>query len=368
METKKGFKINLKKSYYFITSLTLLMFIAGVAAGSSGGIQHYKLVSSLEYAGPGQFRNQTEQLITIEKKSLSDAKVGYVVSAGDMFNDLSFVVDRDKQQLLQVSNSAAFWAQINNHCVKSLKKTNGDDIQKTWKQSFDLSSVQNSLPANLNFTLTAMQVDNQGVGKMIAVRALSEPFFVPLSAGTATSRINSVYLFDSAIEEIYLNVSIFESITTFNGFKEVLQHKVAICKSNADGQPVDLKGFGKEFESFVSKVNLTKGFKVTRPCALPEWAKTESLPSIQAAGICSSLACEGALNPVTSISMPVTRILENQMAADEGTPGQREWWDVWGQLVDWVGPWPAAGIVATAITVPIATSGGGGGSSGAASP
>ena len=69
--------------------------------------------------------------------------------------------------------------------------------------------------------------------------------------------------------------------------------------------------------------------------------------------------------------MPIAQIVELQrntslrtvnakLAADENVAGGKGPWE-W--LVDKVGFWPAAGIVGTAIAVPIATSSGGGGGS-----
>lgn len=186
----------------------------------------------------------------------------------------------------QVCESLAFWAQVNNDCVKSLKKVTSANIGKTWKQAFNLSSVGDSFPAELKFTLTAIQVENEGLGKMTAVRALSEPFFLKFPQGTATSRINTVYLFNPGIEDIFLSVSMFETTTTMNGYKETLCHEVATCKTDAAGKSVDLKDLGKEFEKFVEKVGLTKGLTIVKVTPLPEWAKTAGLQAAQTANIC----------------------------------------------------------------------------------
>ena len=371
MEAKRRIRHFCSKSVYLMAALALLAFVGTSATAGTESTQHYKMISTVEYAGQGQFSNQVEELFTVREKSLSSDKVQYFISAKDLFKELSFVVDRGTRNLSQTGESVALWAQVNNHCVKSLKKVTKTNIGKTWKQTFDLSSVDKLLPGKLKFTLTAIQVENQKLGKMIAVRALSEPFFVKLSKGTATSRINTVYLFDSEIENIFLSVSAFESTTTMNGFQETLRHEVATCKTDAAGEPVELKNLGKKFEKFVAKLALTKDFKVVKASTLPEWAKTEGLKAAQVSSICSSLACEGALNPVTTVSMPAVKVVDlqkstneprtvnAQLAAQEGGAGNGPW--EW--LVDKVGFWPAAGIVGAAIAIPIATSGGGGGSS-----
>jgi len=360
-----------------ITVLCVVLSVS-VAVGQMAeteNVQHYKMISTVEYVGQGQFRNQVEELFTVKEKPLSNDKVQYFISAKDLFNELSFVVDRGARQLSQVCESSAFWAQVNNDCVKSLKKVTKANIGKTWKQAFNLSSVGDSFPAELKFTLTAIQVENESVGKMIAVRALSEPFFVKFPQGTAKSKINTVYLFDPGIEDIFLSVSVFETTTTMNGFQETLLHEVATCKTDATGKPVDLKGLGKEFEKFVEKVGLTKDFKIVKTTMLPEWAKTTGLQAAQTANICSSLACEGALNPVATISMPTVRVIElqgnanelktvnAQLAANEGGGG-----GPWEWLVDKVGFWPAAGIVGGGVTAISVGAGGGGGDGHAASP
>ena len=365
---------------YVMTVLVLLTFTNTSMAAGDESIQHYKMISTVEYVGQGQFTNQVEELFTVREKPLSNDKVQYFISANDLFKELSFVVDRGAQHLSQTTEGSALWAQVNNDCVKSLKKVTSANIGKTWKQAFNLSSVGDSFPAELKFTLTAIQVENQELGKMIAVRALSEPFFVKLSEGTTTSRINTVYLFDSAIEDIFLSVSVFETTTTMNGFKETLRHEVATCKTDAAGEPVDLKGLGKEFEKFVAKLDVTKGLTVVKATALPQWAQTSGLQAAQAGGICSSLACEGALNPVATISMPAAKVVDlqantselrtvnAQLAANMGGEGAGGGGGPWGWLVNKVGFWPAAGIVGGGVTAIAVGAGGGGGGGSHASP
>ena len=165
----------------------------------------------------------------------------------------------------------------------------------------------------------------------------------------------------------------FETTTTMNGFKETLRHEVSTCKTDAAGEAVELKGLGKEFKRFVAKLGVTKGLKVVKTSTLPQWAKTSGLQVAQAANICSALSCEGALNPVATISMPAAKVIELQkntselrtvnvqLAANEGGAGTGG--GPWEWLVDKVGFWPAAGIAGAGIAIPIAASGGGGSAS-----
>jgi len=363
------------------TALLLLMLVSTGFAVETEPAQHYKLISTVEYTGQGQFRNQVEGLFTVEKKDLSNNKVQYFISAKDMFDNLSFIVDRNAQQLSQVTGCSDIWAQVNNSCARSLEKVTQANIGKTWEQAFDLSKVSKQFPAELGFTMTAIRLENNQLGDMIAVRALSEPFFVSTQQGNVTSRINTIYLFDSEIEDIFLSASVFESSTTMNGFKETLWHKIATCKSDASGKTVEFKGLGKKFEKFASKLALTKNIKITKPADLPQWSQDFGLKAAQVSGICSSLACEGAMNPVTTVSASAAKIIELQkemrtasypLATNTGTtnptlassnpPGPWEW------LVEKTGsPWLAGGIVGGAIAIPMA-GGGGGGGSGAVSP
>lgn len=368
METKRGAKDFCGKLVCLIIALVLSMLVSvGMAADEA--IHHYKMISAVEYKGSGEFRNQVEELFTVRTEPLSNEKVQYFVSTEGLFEELSFVVDRGTGRLSQTGETVGIWAQINNHCAESLRKVTTADIGRTWKQAFDLSSIDKSLPAELKFTLTAIQVENQELGEMIAVRALSEPFFI--ERGAVMSKVNSLYVFDSEVEDIFLSVSVFESITTMNGLKETLSHKVATCKTDAEGNPVNLKGLGEKFESFVAKLALTEDIKVVKASALPDWAQNDGLRVAQVSCICSSLACEGALNPVVTVSMPAAKIIElqkngsglvtvnSQLAAVGSVPvvGPWEW------LVNKVGFWPAVGVVGAAVAIPVATSGGGGGGS-----
>ena len=215
----------------------------------------------------------------------------------------------------------AFWQKVNNDCVKSLNKVTRQNIGKTWKQSLDLSSLGNSLPAEMKFTLTARQVKTEMYGEMIAVRALSEPFVLGIAkeagTGSVRCRINTVYLFDAEIEEVYLSISVFEAVTGMNGFKELLRHEVATYKTDAVAVPAKLSDLGKDFEKFVGKLRLAgSAIKVVKRTSLPQWAQSEGLRAAQVANICSAMACEGALNPVATVTMPTAKVVEFQKTAD----------------------------------------------------
>ena len=144
-----------------VMSVVLLVFLMTGAAFGDISVSHYRMVSTVEYVGQGQFRNQVEGLFTVRESALSGDKVQYSISAGDLLDELSFVVDRRAQRLSQTPENSALWQKINNHCVKSLKNVTSKSIGKTWKQVFDLSSMDESLPAELKFTLTAMKVKNK---------------------------------------------------------------------------------------------------------------------------------------------------------------------------------------------------------------
>ena len=173
--------------------------------------------------------------------------------------DLSFIIDREARQLSGVDENLSLWAKINNECVRSLRKVTKKDVGKTWKQSFNLSSLGESLPSELKFTVTAIQVKTKVFDEMIAVRALSEPFVVKAAkekggVGPVQSRINAVYLFDPEIEDIYVSISVFEATTNINGSKEKLRREVVTYRTDAMGVPADFSGLGKNFERFVTRI------------------------------------------------------------------------------------------------------------------
>ena len=166
-----------------------------------------------------------------------------------------------------------------------------------------------------------MQVNTNVFGQMIAVRALSEPFVVKVVRVTGgdvrvkniKSRIRAVYLFDSEIENVYLSMSVFEATTNINSPNEKLRHEVATYRTNAEGVAVDLSGLSSEFENFVRKVGLTnKSLEVVKEAPLPSWAQSDGLLAAQVSNICGATACEGALNPVATVCIPVARTLELQ--------------------------------------------------------
>jgi hypothetical protein len=311
----------------------LVMILSVVLVLSSGkvglatedeSVQHFKMLSSVEYAGKSQFKNLVETLFTVREQPLSDDKVQYFISTNGQqssFKELSFVIDRKSRHLSETDRDLSFLERVNNQCVRSIKKVTKKDVGKTWNQSFKLSSLSASLPSEVKFTLTAVKLKTKVFGEMVMVRALSEPFVVKTakeSGGTESiqSRINAAYLFDPEIEEIYLSISVFEATKTEGTFsKERLRHEIATYRTDAAGVPADLRGLDKSFEKLVRKVGLTKkSVKVTKESPLPQWARSEGLGAAQVANICASVACEGALNPVATVCMPAARTVALQSA------------------------------------------------------
>jgi len=191
-----------------------------------------------------------------------------------------------------------FWAKVNNESVKSLKKVTSDDVTQTWTQSVDLSSLQNPPFDELNFTSTSIRVTTRAFGEMIAVAALSEPFSVKAGRDSVSSTVNTVYLFNPQIEDVYMSISVFEAATEARGFKETLRHEVATYKTDPAGVPVDLSDVGRDFARLVAKVGLSEsGLEVIRESPLPRWARSEGLSAAQVAHICSATVCEGTLRP-----------------------------------------------------------------------
>jgi len=261
---------------------------------------------------------------------------------------LQTIAAHGKTQLLSATGKdLAFLENVTNQCVKTLKKVTKDNVGKTWKQGFDLSSLGNSVPRELKFTLTAIRLKTTALGEMIAVRALSEPFFVKTtidkgSVGSVQAKINSLYVFDPEFEDIYLSLSVFKATTNINGFSETLQHSVATRQADAAGQPVDLSDLSKDkdFEKLTSKLGLSSNLKVVKASPLPQWAQAEGIRAAQVANICAAASCEGALNPVTTVCLPAARMVERQsfsepittnaqLAAPDGGPENMFDWFGW---------------------------------------
>ncbi len=314
-----------RREFHLMMALILILLVqlgTTSLAEENESVQHYKMISSVEYAGKGQFSNQTETLFTVKREEFSDNEFQYMVSGKDLNPSLmqessptafSFILDRNTRRLSGTGQDMDFWARVNKESVKSLKKVTRYNIGKTWKQSFNLTSLGEPLPREFNFTLTAMEFETEIFGRMIAVRALSEPFFIQTGEGSVRSRINAVYVFDPQIEDIYLSISVFEGETNAYGFKETLRHEVATYRTDAVGTSVDLTGLGGKFEKLVQKVGLSrKKVKIVEKSPLPRWARSEGLMVAQAANICVAMACEGALNPVVIVCIPAVRMIGMQ--------------------------------------------------------
>jgi len=292
-----------------VVALLLAMGSAGWAADCAS-VQQYKMQSVLEYSGKTQFRNKAETVFTAKKQLLSDGKARYVVSADDAVSsqkELSFVIDQKTQHLSGVDKDLVLMEKVTNQCLRSLARVTESNVGTTWKQAFDLSSVGNSLPGELKFTLTAIPLETESYGKLIAVRALSEPFFVKTGGRAVQCRINCAYVFDSDFEDIFLSASVFRGATNANGYGERLKHTVTTWKVDAAGQPASFSELGKDkdFEKLVSKLGLTSSLTVVKAAPLPQWARTEGVRAAQVANLCAAVSCEGALNPVATIYLPV---------------------------------------------------------------
>jgi len=344
----------------------LLVFGTTSLAGPAESIEHYKMISTVEYAGKGQFRNQVVTIFTVRERPMPGTKVMYSFTAKDPNLTptqtaspmaFSFVIDRKTRRVSDAAKDLVFWAKVNNESVKSLNKVTKDNIGKTWKQSVDLSSLDETLFDELNFTLTAIPARTNLFGEMIAVRALSEPFVIKISKGFVRCKINTVYLFGPNMEEIYLSISVFEAATDVNGFNETLRHEVATYKTDPAGVPVDLSDVGKDFERLVAKVGLSKtSLEIKEESRLPQWARSEGLRAAEVATICSAAVCEGAPNPVATISIPTARVLQFQREATRAGAS------IFQRIASGFGwNWPTAAVIGGAIAIPIAVSGGGGG-------
>jgi hypothetical protein len=305
-----------------ILSLVLLLFGAIASASESEDVQHYKMLSAIEYTGKGQFSNQSETFFTVTKEPLAGSSVKYIISTdnaaseqGTEAGSISFVVDKKNGRISETGADLSLLERVNNHCIRFLKQRVEKNIGKTWKQTFTLSSVDAKLPRTLKLTMTAIGLETKLFGNMVAVRGLSEPFSFEVGKegahkGLVKGRINAMYLFDKDIENVYISVAVFEAETNINGFDEKLRHEIATYKTDAAGQSVDLSGLGQEFEKLVGKVGLaTRNVKIEKESRLPQWIQNEGLYVAQVSNMCAAMACESAVNPVAAMYLPAARVI-----------------------------------------------------------
>ena len=359
----------------------MMLLVAGLslttgdsARPASGESMHrYKMLSALEYSGESQFSNGFETILTVRRELLPDGKARYVLSPSDigaaggspnpgrgrLCRELSFVIDRKTQHLSGADSDLLLMEKVTNQCTGALAEVTKENVGKTWKQAFDLQFLGRSGPRELKFTLTAMPLETQIYGELIAVRALSEPFFMEIAEGSVRCRMNCAYVFGSDFEDIFLSASVFRATTNANGFNESLKHTVATWKVDAAGQPANFHELGnnKDFEKFTSKLGMTGSLPVAKASPLPQWARTEGVRAAQVANMCAAISCEGAVNPVATIYMPVASTVglqslsesmtastllvaaEGSEAAGSAAGKGLKWWPPWANI-GW--NWPTA--------------------------
>ena len=331
-------------SFALMVSVTLLSFSGLVLAEQGTTTENFKMISSIEYEGKGQFKNQVETTFTVDKTAGDNGKtMAYSISTKDFDlvpsgtgaaannspKALSFVVDKTDWTMTSASDELVFLRKVNNQCVKFLDKVTKDNVGKSWKQKFRFDGFEESLPRELKFKVSTLGVKTEKHGEMIAVRALSDPFAIKAEkangkgSGLVRSRINVAYLFDSKVEDVYLSISVFGAETKISGFKEKLQHEIATYKTDANGAELDLSGLGKDFEKFIKKVGLSSStVEVTEEAVLPLWAHSVASGSAQMANISGAIACEGATNPVLMVCIPTVHTVSMQSIGLLGSGAQ----------------------------------------------
>ena len=55
-----------------------------IVASERESVQHYKMISVVEYSGKSQFRNQAESIFTVRQEALSGNSVRYTLSQNDI--------------------------------------------------------------------------------------------------------------------------------------------------------------------------------------------------------------------------------------------------------------------------------------------
>ena len=352
MEKVRRFRM--KQNIYIVLTISIvfvLTFSQTTLLAKNENVNHFKMLSSLEYSGKSQFRNEVEMQCMV-KQVTTDDKVKYSLSTESDLgsNKMSFIIDDKNQILSSPEKNIELLEKVSNQCAKTLKKVTNQNIGKTWKQSFNISPLGESVPRQLNFTLTAIGVKTDSLGKLIAIRALSEPFFVKANKkdkniGSIQSRINSIYVFDSELKDIYFSISVFKATTNTNGYNETLQHSVSTCKTDTTGKKIDLSELenSENFKKLISKLGITRNLKVVnKTSSLPNWVRVEGLRNAQVANICAATSCEGTLNPAT-ICLPAAHAVELQSFSEPKTTSAQLAESDDNNIFNWFGwNWPTA--------------------------
>jgi hypothetical protein len=326
-------KILICSSFCFVAVICLLSG-GKTCLAADESVQYYKMLTTLEYSGKTQFRNQAELFFTVKKQFLSDDKTLYFLTAKDISStklesplNMSFFIDSKTHYLSADNGDLAFIEKLTNYCVDEIKSVAKNSVEKSWQQSFNLSPIDKSFSSSLGFGLNATKFKTQNFGEVIAVRAISKPFTIATSdgkngMGDVQGTLNALYLFDPKIENVYMSIAVFEATTKVNGSKEVLRYELATYQTDADGTSINLTGLGKEFESYARKVGLTtEAVKMEKLSVLPQWVRSDGFRVIQASNICAAIACEGALNPVATLYIPAARTITMQGASTLGATG-----------------------------------------------
>ncbi|MCK5000236.1 MAG: hypothetical protein KAS23_11900, partial [Anaerohalosphaera sp.] len=320
---------NFSNSSRFLFALLVVCLVSQFVFAEVQSTINYKLISTVEYKGDGEYNNRYETNFRVRKEPLENNQFRYGILADGRSKEMSFTLD--KRTMLMSDCSTEFQLQkfISNTCVRSLKRNTTNNINKTWKQSFDLSSLGNSYPSKLSFTLTSQKMNTKKAGDMVVVRALSEPYATATPDGLK-GRVNSVCVFDPAIERMYMSVSVVTIESARAGFsKSIVCYQTAVMETDSRGKPIDL-GFkedtktGKKFSEFVRKIGLKEKMlkvKDKSKMNLPMWAKTDALKVTQLNNLCAGYACEHGVNPVSPVFFMTNQVMSAQVAGSVGSIG-----------------------------------------------
>ena len=84
-----------RKGHFFVFALVILSYFGCLCTGSETAYEdstnHFKMLSTVEYSGKGQFRSQAEKLITVNKQHLADEKVRYSFTSDSLGLNSSFL-------------------------------------------------------------------------------------------------------------------------------------------------------------------------------------------------------------------------------------------------------------------------------------
>ncbi|PKL49167.1 MAG: hypothetical protein CVV39_03380 [Planctomycetes bacterium HGW-Planctomycetes-1] len=305
-------------------------------------VDYFYLVSTVEYTAKQgseerQYRHQVEPWFTVTSYPISktqrhynlsthrlDVKKGYIYGQYQDVNEINYDLT-DKRYMTSVDDDLQHLRKMNNACIDTLNGKAVNKVGETWTCRYDLRIFNHySLPDELKFTVSSIEVPTEKLGDLVAVRAISDPFMVKAVSqreeyGYVKCQVASVYLFDLYVmdrnsEDLYVSATKFMAATKMDGMTQQYCYEFGTYKTDSNSMPIDLNGLDYIFEGFTQKIELTpEPLEVNQPTGMPFWARVEIVNAAQIASTCAAVTCEQAIvNPVASVYLAAARTYQFQ--------------------------------------------------------